>query len=288
MAAADRAREVAAGEPILQAVSLVKQFRGGGAFGAAGRARQTRAVDEVTFDLRRGETLAVVGESGSGKSTLARLLLNLIKPSSGSVLYRGRDLANLNPRQMRDTRRHLQMIFQDPYASLHPAKTTFETISEGWRIHRRVEDRRNYRPRVDQLLDQVGLPAAYASMYPMRLSGGERQRVAIARALALQPEILVLDEPVSALDVSIQAQVIKLLMQLQQDLGLSYVFISHDLALVRLVADRVAVMSTGKIVEVGDRDQVYANPRSDYTRSLLESSPSELVEKLGRLANPSR
>ena len=282
MARVDRSLEVAEGETILQAVSLSKEFSGGGAFSRHKADRKTLAVDNVSFDLRKGETLAVVGESGSGKSTLARMLLNLIEPTSGSVLYQGRDLTKLHARQMRDVRRHLQMIFQDPYSSLHPTHTIFEIVSEGWRIHRGVERPQNYRHRVDQLLEQVGLPSAYARMYPARLSGGERQRVAIARALALSPETLVLDEPVSSLDVSIQAQVIKLLMTLQEELGLTYVFISHDLALVRVVADRVIVMSAGRVVEFGETEDVYTRPKSDYTRSLLESSPSVLVERLSR------
>lgn len=282
MARVDRPLEVAEGETILQAVSLSKEFSGGGAFSRHKADRKTLAVDNVSFDLRKGETLAVVGESGSGKSTLARMLLNLIQPTSGSVLYQGRDLTKLHARQMRDVRRHLQMIFQDPYSSLHPTHTIFEIVSEGWRIHRGVERPQNYRHRVDQLLEQVGLPSAYARMYPARLSGGERQRVAIARALALSPETLVLDEPVSSLDVSIQAQVIKLLMTLQEELGLTYLFISHDLALVRVVADRVIVMSAGRVVEFGETEDVYTRPKSDYTRSLLESSPSVLVERLSR------
>jgi ABC-type oligopeptide transport system ATPase subunit len=274
--------ELAPGQPILQAIDLTKIFSGGGAFKRRSRAALTRAVDNVSFDVRKGETLAIVGESGSGKSTTARMLLNLIEPTSGSVVYRGRPLTDLKPREMRRARQHLQMIFQDPYASLHPSRTTFEIVSEGWRIHRGIEEPRNYRTRVDQLLTQVGLSTTYANMYPSRLSGGERQRVAIARALALEPEILVLDEPVSALDVSIQAQVIKLLMTLQEQLNLTYIFISHDLALVRLLSDRVAVMSDGKIVEFGDTREVYANPSSAYTRSLLDSSPSVLVERLLR------
>jgi ABC-type oligopeptide transport system ATPase subunit len=274
--------EIAAGEPILQAIALTKAFGGGGTFKQRSKTGQTRAVDEVTFDVNKGETLAIVGESGSGKSTTARMLLNLIEPTSGSVVYRGIGLTTLNSRQMRRVRQQLQMIFQDPYASLHPSRTTFEIVSEGWRVHHGIEDPTAYRKRVDELLTQVGLSTTYANMYPSRLSGGERQRVAIARALALRPEILVLDEPVSALDVSIQAQVIKLLMTLQEELGLTYVFISHDLALVRLLADRVAVMSKGKIVEFGITHEVYSNPTSPYTRSLLDSSPSVLVEKLSR------
>ena len=273
MARVDRSLEVAEGETILQAVSLSKEFSGGGAFSRHKADRKTLAVDNVSFDLRKGETLAVVGESGSGKSTLARMLLNLIEPTSGSVLYQGRDLTKLHARQMRDVRRHLQMIFQDPYSSLHPTHTIFEIVSEGWRIHRGVERPQNYRHRVDQLLEQVGLPSAYARMYPARLSGGERQRVAIARALALSPETLVLDEPVSSLDVSIQAQVLNLMMDLQSEMGLAYLFISHNLAVVEHISHRIAVMYLGRIVEYTDKRTLFTRPQHPYTESLLLAVP---------------
>ena len=253
--------------PLLVARGLTKQFRLG-----RGRNRTLTAVDDVGFELRRGETLGIVGESGSGKSTLARLVLRLVEPTSGSVHYDGADLLALSERDMRRTRRHLQMIFQDPYASLHPRRTVTEIVSEPWKVHRGLVARHQFHGRVLELLDQVGLSSRFAGLYPGQMSGGQRQRVAIARALALEPTVLVLDEPVSALDVSVQAQVITLLMQLQEQLGLAYVFISHDLPLVHLVADRVAVMYQGQFVETGPADEVYANPQHEYTRTLLSVS----------------
>jgi ABC-type glutathione transport system ATPase component len=228
----------------------------------------------VSLTLAAGECLAIVGESGSGKSTLARTLLRLVEPDGGAVLYRGVDLVSLSHSEMRRQRRHLQMIFQDPYTSLHPRRTVAALIQEPWEIHPDIVDRAARPARIADLLAQVNLPQDFGTLHPNQLSGGQRQRVAIARALALQPEILILDEPVSALDVSVQAQVIKVLMTLQQRLGLAYLFISHDLALVRLVADRVAVMHAGRIVEEGSRDAIFGHPRHDYTRTLLASSPA--------------
>jgi ABC-type glutathione transport system ATPase component len=257
-------------EPLLVAEGLTKEFRLG-----RGRNRTLTAVDDVGFELRRGETLGIVGESGSGKSTLARLVLRLIEPTSGSVRYDGADLLALSERDMRRMRRHLQMIFQDPYASLHPRRTVTEIVSEPWKVHRDVVERPHFHERVVELLDHVGLPGRFAGLYPSQMSGGQRQRVAIARALALEPTVLILDEPVSALDVSVQAQVITLLMQLQEELGLAYVFISHDLPLVHLVADQVAVMYRGRFVETGPADEVYANPQHEYTRKLLSVSTLE-------------
>ncbi|OLT07741.1 dipeptide/oligopeptide/nickel ABC transporter ATP-binding protein [Pseudonocardia sp. CNS-004] len=255
--------------PLLVAEGLTKTFTLGR---GRGKNRVLTAVDGVGFELRRGETLGIVGESGSGKSTLARLVLRLIEPTSGSVRYDGTDLLALSERDMRQMRRDIQMIFQDPYASLHPRRTVTEIVSEPWNVHRGMVERHRFHDRVVELLDQVGLPSRYAGLYPSQMSGGQRQRVAIARALALKPTVLVLDEPVSALDVSVQAQVITLLMQLQEELGLAYVFISHDLPLVHLVADRVAVMYRGKFVETGTSDEVYANPQHEYTRKLLSVS----------------
>jgi ABC-type glutathione transport system ATPase component len=250
--------------PLLVAEGLTKQFRLG-----RGRNRMLTAVDDVGFELRPGQTLGIVGESGSGKSTLARLVLRLVEPTSGTVRYDGTDLLGLKERDMRRMRRHLQMIFQDPYASLHPRRTVAELVSEPWTVHKGLVERRQFHDRVIELLEQVGLPGHCAGMYPGQMSGGQRQRVAIARALALRPTVLVLDEPVSALDVSVQAQVITLLMRLQEELGLAYIFISHDLPLVHLVSDDVAVMYQGEFVETGQADDVYANPRHEYTRKLL-------------------
>jgi oligopeptide/dipeptide ABC transporter ATP-binding protein len=261
-------------DPLLRVVGLEKSFSGRGRIAL-------RAVDGVSFEVRAGECLAIVGESGSGKSTLARTLLRLVEPTGGSVFYRGRDLLKMSKRAMRAQRRQLQMIFQDPYASLHPRQTVAEIISEPWKVHPGIVDRADRPARIRELLEQVGLPVAYAGLYPSRLSGGERQRVAIARALALRPELLVLDEPVSALDVSIQAQVISVLMTLHRSFGLAYVFISHDLALVRLVSDRVAVMYMGRFVEVASAEELYAHPKHPYTQALLNSSPG--LRDIGQL-----
>jgi len=249
-------------QPVFQVSGLTKHY------GAVA------ALDDINFEIAEGEILAVVGESGSGKSTLARTILRLVEATSGSITYRGQNLLDLSKRDMRAMRQNLQMIFQDPYASLHPRRSVAELISEPWRVHPSVLERRQWPTRVRELLGQVGLPESYANFYPARLSGGERQRVAIARALALRPDFLILDEPVSALDVSIQAQVIKLLMGLQQEFGFTCIFISHDLSLVRLIANRVVVMYRGKIVEQGDTEAIFAHPAHDYTRLLLESSPS--------------
>ncbi|MDX3230307.1 ATP-binding cassette domain-containing protein [Streptomyces sp. ME19-01-6] len=200
--------------------------------------------------------------------------MRLVEPTGGSVHYKGRDLLALSGREMREERRNIQMVFQDPYASLHPRRTVGDVVREAWRVHKHVVPKAQQEGRVAELLHQVGLPAAYASLYPSRLSGGERQRVAIARALALRPELLVLDEPVSALDVSIQAQVVHVLMKLHAELGLAYIFISHDLNLVRLVADRVAVMYMGRVVETGTTEELYGNPAHPYTGALLSASPA--------------
>jgi ABC-type glutathione transport system ATPase component len=258
--------------PLLEVRNLYKTF------GSRGRNKHGPivAVGGVSFTLNAGECMAIVGESGSGKSTLARTLLRLIEADSGSVLYKGTDLLTLSRSEMRRQRRNLQMIFQDPYASLHPRQTVAQLISEPWEIHPEVLDRAMRSSRIADLLAQVNLPKHFADLHPNQLSGGQRQRVAIARALALQPEILILDEPVSALDVSVQAQVIKVLMTLQERLGLAYIFISHDLALMRLVADHVAVMHRGTFVESGPTAEIFDNPQHEYTRSLLASSPALL------------
>jgi oligopeptide/dipeptide ABC transporter ATP-binding protein len=271
-----RAMSKADSGPLFRAENVSKQFR----VGPRGRSRMLRAVDGISLTLARGETLGIVGESGSGKSTLARCLTRLIEPSGGAVFYRDQNLLTLSPVRMRAARRHIQMIFQDPYASLHPRRTVGELIAEPWHVHPGLVAPRDHAERVAALLGQVGLPLAYAAMFPSRLSGGERQRVAIARALALRPEVLILDEPVSALDVSVQAQVVQLLMHLQQELGLAYIFVSHDLALVRLVATHVAVMYMGRIVEQGPAREVYANPVHPYTRALLEAAPDFEGERL--------
>ncbi|MDR6817421.1 ABC-type glutathione transport system ATPase component [Neorhizobium sp. 2083] len=255
--------------PLLDVQSLRKTFGGRG-----GKPGSIVAVDDISFSLQPGECLAVVGESGSGKSTLARTLLRLVEADSGAVLYQGKDLLTLTHAEMQRQRRFLQMVFQDPYASLHPRRNVAQLISEPWEVHPGVVEKSARRERIEALLAEVNLPKHFISYYPNQMSGGQRQRVAIARALALEPKILILDEPVSALDVSVQAQVIKVLMSLQERRGLAYIFISHDLPLVRLVAHKVAVMNRGQFVEAGSTEEIFSNPQHEYTKSLLASSPS--------------
>ena len=231
-----------------------------------------RAVDGLGFTLARGETLALVGESGCGKSTTARLVLRLIEPSAGTVRFEGRDITNLGGAELRHMRRRMQIVFQDPFASLNPRMTVGQILEEPLLVHK-IGTGASRRARVAELLELVGLQPYQSARYPHEFSGGQRQRIGIARALAVEPALIVLDEPVSALDVSIQAQVVNLLDDLQGRLGLSYLFIAHDLAVVKHVADRVAVMYLGRIVEVGPKERVFANPRHPYTRVLLSAIP---------------
>ncbi|WP_347346179.1 ABC transporter ATP-binding protein [Microbacterium sp.] len=235
-----------------------------------------RAVDDVSFDIPRGKTLAVVGESGSGKSTVAKMLLMLEQPTAGTIEIDGKDLSTLDKQEIFLLRRRLQPVFQDPYGTLDPLRNIENTIAEPLEIHK-VGDRASRRQRVYELLDQVSLPRELATRYPNELSGGQRQRIAVARALALKPDFIILDEAVSALDVLVQDQVLKLLSELQSELGLTYLFITHDLAVVRVIADLVCVMEKGRVVEQGTVDEIFANPSEEYTRRLLDAIPGASI-----------
>ena len=258
-------------QPLLEVRDLVKYYRSEGLFAA--RTAPVRAVDGVSFSVARGETLALVGESGCGKSSVGRTVLRLQEPTSGNVSFDGTDVFALPREPLRALRRRMQIVFQDPYSSLNPRMTVGDAVAEGIEIHRLARTRRERAERVAALLEEVGLDASYARRYPHEFSGGQRQRIGIARALAVEPEFIVCDEPVSALDVSVQAQVLNLLKDLQQRRGLSYLFIAHDLAVVRQIADRVAVMYLGRIVEIGPSEALLSDPRHPYTQALLSAVP---------------
>jgi oligopeptide transport system ATP-binding protein len=259
-------------EVILQAENLVKHYPI-----KAGVLRRTvghvKALDGVSFELYKGETLGIVGESGCGKSTLARTLMRLEEPTAGKLTFDGVDVYSQKGAAMRRLRRDIQIVFQDPYTSLNPRKTVGDIVGEPFEIHTDVLPKGDRRQRVQQLLDLVGLNPEHINRYPHQFSGGQRQRIGIARGLALNPKVIICDEPVSALDVSVQAQVVNLLGELQAGLGLAYIFIAHDLSVVRHISDRVGVMYLGKIVEIGDENQIYSRPTHPYTQALLSAVP---------------
>ena len=257
---------------LVEAAELVKWFPVRSTTTRRGTREHVHAVDGVSIEVRRGETLGVVGESGCGKSTLGRLLVRLQEPTSGTIRFDGTDITRLSRRELRPFRRQMQMIFQDPYASLNPRKRVGQIVGDPFRIHHEG-DRKEIRGRVQELLEVVGLSADHINRYPHEFSGGQRQRIGVARALALSPRLIVADEPVSALDVSIQAQVVNLLDDLQDEFHLTYVFIAHDLGVIRHVSDRIAVMYLGLVVETADVDELYERPIHPYTEALLSSIP---------------
>ncbi|MEV7012597.1 ATP-binding cassette domain-containing protein [Streptosporangium sp. NPDC051022] len=263
-------------EPLLRVENLVKTFEG------------RRVLSDVSFDLARGEVLGLVGESGSGKSTTARCVARLTRPDSGRVRLGGRDVLTAGRGELRSLRREMQMVFQDPYSSLNPRMTVAALLEEPLAVHGLETDRRRRRDRAAALLETVGMSAEHLDRHPRSFSGGQRQRIAIARALAVEPRLLICDEPISSLDVSVQAQVLNLLRDLRQRLELSILFIAHDLAVVYYLCDRIAVMEQGRIVEIGTREQVYGEPAHSYTRSLLEAVPvpDPAAERARRTAGP--
>ena len=258
--------------PILSVTDLHKHFPIREGLLIERKVGEVRAVDGVSFDVVAGETLGLVGESGSGKSTTGYCILQLLKPTSGSIRFEGTELTTLGREAMRRMRREMQIVFQDPYSSLDPRMTVGDIVGEPLIVHG-IGTRRDRSVRIRDLLDVVGFNPSFTNRYPHEFSGGQRQRIGIARALALSPKLIVCDEPVSALDVSIQAQILNLLKDLQQDFGLTYLFIAHDLAVVRGMSDRIAVMNRGQLVEIGAAEDVYTNPQDDYTKALLSAVP---------------
>jgi ABC-type oligopeptide transport system ATPase subunit len=260
-------------KPLMEVKDLEKHFPLTRGIVLARRAGAVKAVDGVSFDVRRGETLGIVGETGCGKSTTARMMMRLLEPTAGTVRFEGEDITRLRGSRLKAVRRELQMVFQDPYSSLNPRKTVGSIVGEPFAIHGLHGDRGERRERVKGLMDRVGLNSEHYNRYPHEFSGGQRQRIGVARALALGPKLLIADEPVSALDVSIQAQVLNLLRELQREMGLTLVLISHDLSVVRHMCDRVAVMYAGKIVELAENEALYGEPSHPYTKELLAAVP---------------
>jgi oligopeptide transport system ATP-binding protein len=260
------------GEPLLVATNLKKYFPIKKGILIDHTVDHVKAVDDVSFEIYPGKTLGLVGESGSGKSTAGYCVLQLLKPTSGSVNFLGEELTTMKKEQLRRMRREMQIVFQDPYASLNPRMTVGNIVGEPLLVHK-VGDRRRRRKTVEELLEVVGFNPDFVNRYPHEFSGGQRQRIGIARALALNPRLIICDEPVSALDVSIQAQILNLLKDLQAEFGLAYLFIAHDLAVVRAMSDDIAVMNKGKIVEAGPAEEIYLRPRDEYTKALLAAVP---------------
>lgn len=259
-------------EPLIEVTNLVKHFPVTKGILLQRQVGAVKAVDDVSFKIFPGETLGLVGESGSGKSTTGRTLLRLYEPTSGSVKFRNHEVVGLSGRPLRQMRRHMQMIFQDPAACLNPRMTVGRSIEESLQVHQPVA-KDQFQDRIEELMELVGLNRTFVNRYPHEFSGGQRQRIGIARALAVEPEFIVADEPISALDVSIQAQVVNLLKDLQDELKLTYLFIAHDLSMIRYICDRVAVMFKGKIVEYAETDELYENPIHPYTKVLLSAVP---------------